>query len=131
MTRSVKSVFFFNDTATTEIYTLSLHDALPIYLRQKISFMNKDGKKIGVIHQLQHDGKTITSAKVGQEVACSVQNVTIGRQIAEEDVFYTLPSSSDAKKLLNQFTQKLSSEERNTLNEIVEIKRKINPVYGY
>src|SRR5476649_3092915 len=26
-------VFFFNDTATTEIYTLSLHDALPISLR--------------------------------------------------------------------------------------------------
>src|SRR2546429_8236935 len=26
------SFFFFNDTATTEIYTLSLHDALPIYL---------------------------------------------------------------------------------------------------
>jgi len=26
--------FFFNDTATTEIYTLSLHDALPIYLRK-------------------------------------------------------------------------------------------------
>src|SRR2546427_8685683 len=25
------SVFFFNDTATTEIYTLSLHDALPIF----------------------------------------------------------------------------------------------------
>src|SRR3989442_4276850 len=26
-------VFFFNDTATTEIYTLSLHDALPIFVR--------------------------------------------------------------------------------------------------
>src|SRR5690242_21436427 len=26
-------VFFFNDTATTEIYTLSLHDALPIFRR--------------------------------------------------------------------------------------------------
>src|SRR2546430_10866811 len=25
-------IFFFNDTATTEIYTLSLHDALPIWL---------------------------------------------------------------------------------------------------
>src|SRR6266404_9167154 len=25
--------FFFNDTATTEIYTLSLHDALPIFLQ--------------------------------------------------------------------------------------------------
>ena len=24
--------FFFNDTATTEIYTLSLHDALPIWV---------------------------------------------------------------------------------------------------
>src|SRR2546422_494367 len=29
------AVFFFNDTATTEIYTLSLHDALPISLVQK------------------------------------------------------------------------------------------------
>src|SRR5687768_18616893 len=34
--------FFFNDTATTEIYTLSLHDALPIYvdlatIREKFS----------------------------------------------------------------------------------------------
>src|SRR2546429_5755738 len=27
-------VFFFNDTATTEIYTLSLHDALPICLTE-------------------------------------------------------------------------------------------------
>src|SRR2546422_4396500 len=30
------SFFFFNDTATTEIYTLSLHDALPIYNLQPI-----------------------------------------------------------------------------------------------
>src|SRR6266545_8208891 len=30
MTQSHFSFFFFNDTATTEIYTLSLHDALPI-----------------------------------------------------------------------------------------------------
>src|SRR3712207_6964677 len=27
--------FFFNDTATTEIYTLSLHDALPIWTRRR------------------------------------------------------------------------------------------------
>src|SRR5260221_12407991 len=27
--------FFFNDTATTEIYTLSLHDALPIYFANR------------------------------------------------------------------------------------------------
>src|SRR3712207_7924705 len=28
--------FFFNDTATTEIYTLSLHDALPIYQLRRV-----------------------------------------------------------------------------------------------
>src|SRR3712207_7777311 len=31
LTRLCIFFFFFNDTATTEIYTLSLHDALPIY----------------------------------------------------------------------------------------------------
>src|SRR3712207_6932936 len=33
--KSVTVDFFFNDTATTEIYTLSLHDALPIWLRHR------------------------------------------------------------------------------------------------
>src|SRR5258706_8386896 len=33
------SFFFFNDTATTEIYTLSLHDALPIS-KMKIEFLH-------------------------------------------------------------------------------------------
>src|SRR2546430_10594682 len=31
MTYTFSLFFFFNDTATTEIYTLSLHDALPIF----------------------------------------------------------------------------------------------------
>ena len=100
-------------------------------LRQKIPFMNKTGKKIGIIHQLQHDGKTVSTVKTGQEVACSVQNITIGRQIAEEDVFYTLPSSSDAKQLIKRFMHKLSSEETDVLNEIIEIQRAIDPAYAY
>src|SRR2546430_8069995 len=33
--------FFFNDTATTEIYTLSLHDALPIYARWQAGFLEQ------------------------------------------------------------------------------------------
>src|SRR6201999_4674480 len=36
------TVFFFNDTATTEIYTLSLHDALPICTR--LSALDDDVK---------------------------------------------------------------------------------------
>ncbi len=43
-----KNVFFFNDTATTEIYTLSLHDALPI---SGIDMISKD-KIISVADQL-------------------------------------------------------------------------------
>src|SRR2546430_16329874 len=34
--RSFFFIFFFNDTATTEIYTLSLHDALPIWRREQL-----------------------------------------------------------------------------------------------
>lgn len=100
-------------------------------LRQKISFMNKSGKKIGIIHQLQHENKTVETAKSGQEVACSVQNITIGRQIHEEEVYYSLPPPDDAKQYLNKFKNKLSSDELQTLNEIIEIIRVTNPVYGY
>src|ERR1039457_998226 len=42
-------LFFFNDTATTEIYTLSLHDALPIYLRPGERLLEaKLSKELGV-----------------------------------------------------------------------------------
>src|SRR5258708_39400895 len=34
---SLSSFFFFNDTATTEIYTLSLHDALPILMAASLT----------------------------------------------------------------------------------------------
>ena len=39
-------IFFFNDTATTEIYTLSLHDALPISFRR--TFILKLKEKFGL-----------------------------------------------------------------------------------
>src|SRR5256885_8122275 len=42
---SGSSVFFFNDTATTEIYTLSLHDALPIYQDHRAGRSLQGGKK--------------------------------------------------------------------------------------
>src|SRR2546429_4801157 len=41
--------FFFNDTATTEIYTLSLHDALPILLRDDVLLRQRlDALEIGM-----------------------------------------------------------------------------------
>src|SRR3982751_7006870 len=40
---TIASFFFFNDTATTEIYTLSLHDALPISRRGIRTDPRRDG----------------------------------------------------------------------------------------
>jgi len=100
-------------------------------LKHKIPFMNKDGRKVGVIHQLQHEGKTVTSAKQGQEVACSVQDVTIGRQIFEDEVYYTLPHSHEAKQILKKYMHKLSPDEQQVLNKIVEIQREKDASYAY
>ncbi len=100
-------------------------------LRQKAPFMNSGGRRIGAVHQLQHDGKTVASAGAGQEVACSVQHATVGRHVFEEDVFYTLPKSHEAKKLLGRFQHKLGPEERDVLAEIVRIQRGRDAAYAY
>src|SRR5258707_8668382 len=42
--------FFFNDTATTEIYTLSLHDALPISHR-----LRREGRRQGALRPRHED----------------------------------------------------------------------------
>ena len=100
-------------------------------LVQKAPFINDAGRRIGRIHQLQDDKKTVPSARAGAEVACSVQGVTIGRQIAEEDVFYTLPTSGEAKKLLGRFAGRLDAGEAAALGRIVELQRDRDPAYGY
>src|SRR5256885_12698601 len=54
--------FFFNDTATTEISTLSLHDALPIYL----VLVLVDGRGLALVARA--DGAQEALAKFDQEV---------------------------------------------------------------
>ncbi len=100
-------------------------------LKQKTAIINSDGRKVGVVHQIQDNGKNIDVAKKGQEVAVSIQNVTIGRQISEEETFFSLPPSHEAKLLLKTFSHKLSPEELGVLEKIIEIQRKNNPAYGY
>src|SRR2546429_5475499 len=46
----ISAIFFFNDTATTEIYTLSLHDALPIY---NVSERFSRGPELAVVSTLK------------------------------------------------------------------------------
>ena len=47
--------FFFHDTATTEIYTLSLHDALPICVELVIAHLEKDPPPAVVHHHVARD----------------------------------------------------------------------------
>src|SRR5258707_15080514 len=43
--------FFFNDTATTEIYTLSLHDALPIWILERVA-SESVSRLLGRVHRV-------------------------------------------------------------------------------
>src|SRR6266508_3216318 len=56
--KSTPFSFFFNDTATTEIYTLSLHDALPIFLgHDSIAVYSVDPAK-GTLTKTEKDRKS-------------------------------------------------------------------------
>src|SRR3712207_9243666 len=61
--------FFFNDTATTEIYTLSLHDALPICRRLKLS-VEELREDIDVLNVVNFGGGTyvLYAEIIGDEV---------------------------------------------------------------
>src|SRR3712207_8081106 len=63
----VLTFVFFNDTATTEIYTLSLHDALPIccYLTAEVRRRpNLEIMTQTMLRQLQFDGTRVTGVTV-------------------------------------------------------------------
>src|SRR3712207_8295766 len=66
--------FFFNDTATTEIYTLSLHDALPIYHRASAGLTDDVGDHVADELAVAHFGG-LQSAR-----ACSVARVCTERK---------------------------------------------------
>src|SRR5256885_11230941 len=59
------SFFFFNDTATTEIYTLSLHDALPIW--QGADDARREGRgRRGRAAFRQADGRGLRQEQIGR-----------------------------------------------------------------
>src|SRR3989454_11083488 len=54
--------FFFNDTATTEIYTLSLHDALPIYVDLEVPIVDLDLDVLRLGEHGDGDGRRVDPA---------------------------------------------------------------------
>src|SRR5437764_3236523 len=59
MTFTSSLSFFFNDTATTEIYTLSLHDALPIYLQIARHFRGQIARVLGDVRMQINGGRML------------------------------------------------------------------------
>jgi translation initiation factor 5B len=100
-------------------------------LKQKGVVMNSEGMEVGSIHQIQDKGKSIDEAKKGMQVAVSMNEPTVGRQIKEGDVLYTLPSQQHYKLINERFKHKFTREELQLLDEIARIRRKIDPLYGY
>src|SRR5476651_2749355 len=62
--------FFFNDTATTEIYTLSLHDALPIFLEGDGDAAQRTGAKAVVAEHLRDRKSTRLNLQSRQYLVC-------------------------------------------------------------
>src|SRR3712207_7473295 len=69
----VSVIFFFNDTATTEIYTLSLHDALPICTQAGTELVYDFGGFDPMYYRMRYDTPAAT------ELAELVLKVKIGR----------------------------------------------------
>ncbi|MEM3159478.1 MAG: translation initiation factor IF-2 [Nitrososphaera sp.] len=100
-------------------------------LRQKVQVINEEGKKVGTVHQIQDSGKAMEEAKTGMQVAVSLKEPTIGRQINEGDVFYTDLNSRQAKELTQRFIHRLNDAEKEILNFVIGLKRKEDPAFGY
>lgn len=100
-------------------------------LKQKVSVIDDDGKKIGVVHQIQNEGKNLDVADKGMQVALSIKGPTIGRQINEGDIFYTDLNSREARLLLERFPDRLSEDEQGIFNFILSKKRQADPAFGY
>src|SRR3712207_9530060 len=54
---TICAIFFFNDTATTEIYTLSLHDALPIFVGDERQAVPETMDHAGLDRGFREDGR--------------------------------------------------------------------------
>jgi translation initiation factor 5B len=100
-------------------------------LRQKVRVINDGGKKVGIIHQVQENGKAIEEATKGMQVAVSIKGPVVGRQINEGDVFYTDLNSKDAKMLEERFKVRLNPEEEDVFEKILWLKRNEDPAFGY
>jgi translation initiation factor 5B len=89
----------------------------------------KDGKDISSVKSIQHEKESLSSIEAGKQVAISLPNVTVGRQVSENDILYSAIPEPDFRKLKG-LKQYLKKDEINIMKEIAEQKRKHNPLWG-
>ena len=104
-------------------------DILSGEIKTGMHVMNAQGKTISEIKAIQHEQDSITKAEKGKQVAVSLPNVTVGRQIHEGDILYSAIIESEFRKL-KDLKKLLTPQDIEVLKEIAEIKRKDNPVWG-
>jgi translation initiation factor 5B len=97
-------------------------------IKNNIRLMKENGRVIGSIKGIQSENKPVDEAITGQEIAISIEGVTVGRQIKGGDILYTDIPESDAKKLREMDI--LNIDEKDILNKIIELKRKTDKFWG-
>jgi translation initiation factor 5B len=90
----------------------------------------EDGEEVGEIQQIQDKGKALSEAQQGMQVAVSMERPIFGRHIFEKDVLYTKIPEAHVRILSSTFKERLTEEERDALDEYVDIMRKKVPFYG-
>ena len=99
-------------------------------IKPKYALLSEDGKEIGEIKQIQDRGQSLPEAKIGTQVAISVDKPVVGRHINEGDILLVKVPEAHAKALLTKFQDQLSPEELDVLNELVDIKRRQLPFWA-
>lgn len=98
-------------------------------LKANTPIMNKLGKRLSSVKSVQADKETVEKAEKGKQVAISVPDVTVGRQVNEGDILYSDIPEEDFRKY-KKFKEYLTEGQKMVLKEIAEIKREENPVWG-
>ena len=98
-------------------------------LKPKSPVMKNDGVRMGFIKTIQDGKESVDKAEKDQQVAISIEGVTVGRQIHDTDVLYSDITENEFRTL-KEAKKLLSNEEIELLKEICEIKRKNNEFWG-
>jgi translation initiation factor 5B len=96
-------------------------------IRQGEHLMKEDGRRVGKIKSIRSGEESLKEAIVGNEVAISIDDAVVGRQIDVEDVLLVDIPEGDARELANQ---ELKHDELEVLEQVAVIKRKEKPFWG-